>query len=97
MAQLKELGASSLSTGMKKLMGNHDKESKLYERQAALEKSILFYQNFPGNENMQKKWRKPVKRTWPSQTRSQLLPSRSWTTAGRINVVNFIIVGPSLL
>jgi hypothetical protein len=54
MAQLKELGAS-LSTGMEKLMGNHDKESKLYERQAALEKSILFYQKFPENEKMQKK------------------------------------------
>jgi hypothetical protein len=36
-------------------MGNHDKESKLYERQAASEKSILFYQKFPDNKKMQKK------------------------------------------
>jgi hypothetical protein len=59
MAQLKELGAS-LSTGMEKLMGNHDKESKLYERQAALEKSILFYQKFPDNEKMQKKMEEAI-------------------------------------
>jgi hypothetical protein len=55
MAQLKELRVS-LSTGMEKLMGvDNDNERKLYERQVALEKSIAFYEKYPGNEKMQKK------------------------------------------
>jgi hypothetical protein len=68
LAQLEKLG-NSLEAGFLKFMGGGDDKDKvsvdvgvgadkrkrnLYEQQSALEKSILFYQKFPGNEKMQK-------------------------------------------
>jgi hypothetical protein len=58
---LEKLGAS-LEKSITKLIGGNDDEatsgrkqkSALYEKQAALEKSILFYKGFPNNEKMQK-------------------------------------------
>jgi hypothetical protein len=48
--------SANMTTGMEKLMGvDNDNERKLYERQAALEKSIAFYEKYPNNEKMQKK------------------------------------------
>jgi hypothetical protein len=62
-AKMEKLG-DTLQNGLKKLMEgkddhDHDKvggnrKQVLYEQQAALEKSMLLYQKFPGNEKMQK-------------------------------------------
>jgi hypothetical protein len=63
-AQLEKLG-NSLEAGFLKFMGGGDNKNKvsveggdkhkhvLYEKQAVLEKSILFYQKFPTNQKMQ--------------------------------------------